>query len=87
MLNVNPPLIEIGAVPELFADCIGPVQVIGSVFWVSFCRLQVPAGMTSMARVPIIRIGRALSDYHPGELARLIGAARHPSSEDGRAVH
>lgn len=70
------PIVQIGLVPEHFADCLGPVEISGSNFWVTFCRRMVPPGRNLEARVPIVRIGRELVGYRRNQLGDMIETAR-----------
>ena len=64
------PIVEMGTITEVYADTLD-VEVVGENFWVTFYRVLRPPGELELVRVPIVRVGRAISTLNFALFAQL----------------
>ena len=76
MLFSGLPIVEMGTITEVYADCFD-IEVVGDNFWVMYYRVLRPPGDPQMIKVPTVRVGRSLASFVPNTFARALRAGTH----------
>ena len=70
MLYGSLPIVEMGMITEVYADCL-EIEVVGNNFWTTYYRVLRPPGEYELVRVPTVRVGREIASLNPALFAKI----------------